>query len=1577
MLVALAAAPAHADLAAERMAVFEQQKWWVGKNLEAGDAFVYEVCDPDAFSGLYGGQPWLERCYHVSLYFVALLLGGAGPEWIVQVVLVGSDGGDGGSSSSGSGRMYDVYNIDAGTMRIDGLHDGRGMANAIQDTIFGLAEFTGNGGKPLVVGESWGATGASSPAAEFLVRGVVTDDSEQEVFHVGYATTFTSVHRIAPGEPFPLGAKVYDRQGVQSGHDRLYEYDLVWRGNFATDGTGTGEWYGVIGGDSNIPGSAQDPGAGYLDLCIFGDAGGWTAGRNAAAGAGPDMERGAPVKAGAAAGKPEASVGVAGDVEYCADLLYFEGYELARQEHAVTAVPGHDVAPESGIAAGDGLFDPTPDAEDALPENARDSGLERFGPFMYGSKPLPEIPAGAVLEDAMPEAPAAGDLTPEGAVPEGAVPETIGGGEDGGDAADRGGDVLAGVTESLGAALGMPGRGDQNGDVLAGVINWMAGILDGAGVAFGDVVKFLEDAGAALDDLAGVFAVQTAHAEPDEAIRRILGVLAGNGTSDDILDGIRAEIPRVQALLQAKNDDGLVLDAGDSVWIPAKMIEGLTYEGMVLLDDAANDPRTITLVSSDQDVLSVEREATVPAGRNSAIFEVAANSGGTARVHATLAGKSMSTGDGTVYEVNTVPFQIVLVAPGSEGFAPDGASLLGDSVLPDIIPFNDDGVVAPFGPARTLTGTDSLPVFIYALDQNGAPADVGADTVLSLGASAGIRVPETATIQAGTDHARIVAGVDRSGAMHAASPGLRPGTLDIDRVADAADVRLAVAPTVIAEGSAAYYYVWLEKDGRPYAPGRVMDVQLVSTDRGVAGFGRAHTDADVAGHENFNTVRDGVVTVQMTDGLARGLVYTGNSGIATLTASVSQYGAASYGVRVGPAGISDAWLCDGMGEEPVVAPGRHNPNNFVAWLMPRVTDSVAYAVVAQYHIADAGNEPGPDFGGPGNDGPLQELAGGELQAQELLARLAPLSLEGSGGTGEAEGCVATPVPFAEQFVTVSSGGGAIHDRTYGTLHRHGISGAAIEFPVRFQTTGEHSIRVTGNEIGAFGETDDLFGSWTNADEWTATVLVANAHADDYSLGITPLPFDSDGTGEVAMVYLKDGHGRVVGLDSLQLRTRDLVLSQAASDFEVSRYSHAFVLTAGLNRTDDVAVSAASIPPASHRLVPADEAVATHVDVPGAVHVGEEFPYAVHEINGNGVPLQLMGAPDVSLGEGIVEGGGGRLVAGYPGEAGTITVIGAGGPVTETVSVGKNKLDFEVGVDADDVRVGQPVLLRLTSDVAGIDYTISWPSWARHEQVGDGVYEIIPEREINGTISVIGEKSGYGTEHGSVSMSVVHEVNVAARAEAGGRPIGVSPEITNAEDGSRIDVPYTGPPVRVHVKYPQDYTTQAGEGYLLVGMEVNGEFLDLPEFEPYLDADARFTGLYERQIFVDIVGADGGGVYRPGDAVRVSAPDREIVPFLIMETFSHWEGDLSGEGRGSLAFMASEDIYAKAVYREVHVWMGIAFAAAAAAAVLAAFRKSDRAKWMFAGLSGFGRTGHKKKSGKAEPAVDDGAGAGRA
>ena len=123
-----------------------------------------------------------------------------------------------------------------------------------------------------------------------------------------------------------------------------------------------------------------------------------------------------------------------------------------------------------------------------------------------------------------------------------------------------------------------------------------------------------------------------------------------------------------------------------------------------------------------------------------------------------------------------------------------------------------------------------------------------------------------------------------------------------------------------------------------------------------------------------------------------------------------------------------------------------------------------------------------------------------------------------------------------------------------------------------------------------------------------------------------------------------------------------------------------------------------------------------------------------------------------------------------------------------------------------------------------------------------------------------------------------------------------------------------------------------------------------------DGDS-FSATYARVVLVQVAGgAEGGGAFREGHEVAVSAPDVHVASFLIRSVWDGWSvraagqaaepgivaaadalsRDLNGQGPYA-AFAAAEDVVVTALYREDHTGAAIAFAAAGMIAVLAVFR----------------------------------------
>ena len=76
----------------------------------------------------------------------------------------------------------------------------------------------------------------------------------------------------------------------------------------------------------------------------------------------------------------------------------------------------------------------------------------------------------------------------------------------------------------------------------------------------------------------------------------------------------------------------------------------------------------------------------------------------------------------------------------------------------------------------------------------------------------------------------------------------------------------------------------------------------------------------------------------------------------------------------------------------------------------------------------------------------------------------------------------------------------------------------------------------------------------------------------------------------------------------------------------------------------------------------------------------------------------------------------------------------------------------------------------------------------------------------------------------------------------------------------------------------------GAGYAPESVRVNGKGTDGTGPDVFLDGDIKVAATYGRAVPVSVTDGTGSGVYRYGDTVRVSAPDRDRVSFLVRDVF---------------------------------------------------------------------------------------------
>ena len=923
------------------------------------------------------------------------------------------------------------------------------------------------------------------------------------------------------------------------------------------------------------------------------------------------------------------------------------------------------------------------------------------------------------------------------------------------------------------------------------------------------------------------------------------------------------------------------------LWVPDRMIQGEQYHGMVLSDPATPTGMLAVLSSGDGSVATVPDSVSVLPYRNHAVFQINPVGTGDTEILAILDGR-LHSAPVRIFSSYSEPDSIVLTL------------------------------------AANRTRAESVTAYATVLDRNGLPVPVAEDTRIRLATTGALSTPEKVTVKNGTSAARFEVGVRGTGSVIATADGLGPDTADIERLHEEFAVRVAVAPDIAMPDSYVHYYVWLERDGRPYRPPHVVDATIQSGNLEVA---RLEENPSVKRHEGQR--------IHLVGGVAHGVMYTGAPGHATITAGADGFGSAQDDLFVGTATIADTDGDSGftfrLHEQDILnagdihldrlLPAEPEPNALISWVYPPVTDGQAWAVVATYHVDTA-----------------ERLESG------------PPDESGRMITSVVRDAEVTPVWADGVFVHVSSDPGLEHDGTY-QMGSRPMKVNAIEFEVYGSDQGSHEITVSAQDMRPD----------------SASVEVVPDHLHDLDLHIVELPLVPHVLPrDLAMVSLVDGTGAAVNARDVLNHDADLYLSAdsallSENSIKPARLGSAAAVIGGTITGDstEVTVTLDGVGSASRSIRVGGATASLEVLAPGRVHVGEDFPFAVHELNHKGMPMRKADglgifSPDASVVTTAATGG--LMAVVTPGTSRVSVVSSAEAGATEHEFVGfENPLNIEIHLEKTGFRVGEEIRLEVTNPIEA-DYTLLTDFPFEQTGTDGGTFLIMPDVEsASSVLTVTASRDGYATASASATVSVqrIFSVDVGA-ADTDGRRLYIPFEMTaGGVPHNNLRTPYHTDlePKRIRITFSEEVSSD-GAGYVLESVRVNDKDTDGTGPDVFLDGDIEVAATYGRVVLVSVTDGTGSGVYRYGDIVRVSAPDMDRVSFLVRDVFDGWVGleqlrdvSLSQLSSSVLEFAATEDMDITATYREDYTYlMAVVLVPLSAAGLYAVSKNTTGFKW---------------------------------
>lgn len=923
------------------------------------------------------------------------------------------------------------------------------------------------------------------------------------------------------------------------------------------------------------------------------------------------------------------------------------------------------------------------------------------------------------------------------------------------------------------------------------------------------------------------------------------------------------------------------------VWAPTKMIKGETYEGLVVLPDAATNGKLVLVTASDKTVLDVPESITVLPESNHGIFEIKALKEGGAKIFVSVNGE-VTTADVRVHSSSSKPDRLGLFLPSNS------------------------------------TKAAKVPVYIFTLDGNGSPAIAKQDNdvIVNLSSSSEmIKVPESVTIQNHTYYTRFTAEVNGDGTITASAPNLKPDATQITRKQDNADVLMGIAPNIALQDSKVFYYVWLEKDGKPFKPSHVVDVFLSSDDPEVARLAPRITSPHYG---------DSTVQVRMVDGIARGTLFTGERGSATISASVAGFGHVKADLVVGPVVFSNDQTLPNEFQQgsPSIQQGNvtassssridaiYQPNVALSWIFPAKTSDKAYGVAALYW--------------------------------QNTTKSVKTTMDASNGT-KVQSVLSTqtliPLQLDDRTITVASQEGLDHKTMYkmstssileSTEGKGRLS--AVEFELAAAKQGDYTVSVSGAGL----------------DTSQAKLSVVPEHTESYRIGILSLPSRPDILQDLAVVSILDKEGSLVGSGIAQGNGIEIIPSKIQVDREYRHGQSASTIVAGkVSEHASIVASGTNLGTATADIIPAGVSTAIEFELPKTIHVGEAVPYVVHEVDAFGTPLEKITPIGMSTTVGVGNDEDYQYLTVRNEGQGKVAAISDFGAGTKTFEAFSNEMNVEIVLDKEEVRVGEEIVLTVISDVPNLEIEIDSPivfdETKENNEDGKGTsFFAIPDREGTFAVTVTAQKDGYTPVTRSATFDAVKLFDLTVNAVSIQDNNSLSTKhslIISNQTINEISTPYTKElgQSEITVSFPSEQEI-GNRNYSLKKIQTgNEEFFNKSKMEFFLDSNIQITAYYERTVRIDVSGAKGSGFYPYGQTVTLSVPPKDKVSFLVREVFDSWDG-LPYETE-PISFNATEDISASVVYRDDYSFLMLLVAAIATTGFyMTVIRKKINLRW---------------------------------
>jgi hypothetical protein len=422
--------------------------------------------------------------------------------------------------------------------------------------------------------------------------------------------------------------------------------------------------------------------------------------------------------------------------------------------------------------------------------------------------------------------------------------------------------------------------------------------------------------------------------------------------------------------------------------------------------------------------------------------------------------------------------------------------------------------------------------------------------------------------------------------------------------------------------------------------------------------------------------------------------------------------------------------------------------------------------------------------------------------------------------------------------------------------------------------------------------------------------------------MVPIPSLPNSEQDLAMISIFDRHDALIDAQkTLDGKTNLSVLTEIDGKKDVHLSQNSAILAGSLSGATNVVVSADGISPYQNTIFPSGIADSISLDAPQRVHILEETPYVVHDLDSYGIPLKRINFTSISTTSGVTISND-RIVIDSPGVE-DFAVLSRLGADNKQIEAFANQMSLQVTPHGTTNRVSRDFELTVNTDVQDAQIVIDSPF--PYRKITDRTFAITPDREGHFNITFTGLKQGYAAAKSTFVVHAEKIFNVFVNAiDSTKKELHVSSLIKTGGVAKSYVTPHQHEvrPQFLSVEFPETFET--GQiGYQLDHVLFGEQILtDGMIDQIYIDSDTVITAQYQKMIRIQAENAVGSGHYPYGTEVTLSVPPKDRVSFFVRDVFDHWDG--IPYDSDTVTLIATENIDAKAILREDYSFLMLTF-----------------------------------------------------